>query len=109
MSNLTENVRIALGALFANRLRAVLTTFGIGIGIAAVIVLVSLGNAAQDYINRRFLGTGADLISVTGSNSFGFGGRGESAVVKLGMKDVALLQNPNNISGLLAVVPSLNS
>lgn len=108
MSNLIENIRIALGALVANRLRAILTTFGIGIGIAAVIVLVSLGNAAQDYINRRFLGTGADLISVSGSNSGGFGGRGEMAAVKLGMKDVSLLQNPNNISGLLAVVPSLN-
>lgn len=107
MSNLIENVRIALGALLSNRLRAILTTFGIGIGIAAVIVLVSLGNAAQAYINQRFLGTGADLISVSGGGG-GFGGRGDSAAVKLGMRDVALLQNPNNVQGLLAVVPSLS-
>ncbi|MEP7290054.1 MAG: ABC transporter permease [Chloroflexota bacterium] len=108
MSNLAENVRIAFTALFANKLRAILTTIGIGIGIAAVIVLVSLGNAAQSYINRQFLGAGADLITVRGSNGGGFGGRGDSSGVKLGMRDVALLQNPNNVSGVQAVVPVLS-
>src|SRR5260221_499205 len=106
MSNLIENIRIALGALFSNKLRAILTTFGIGIGIGAVIILVSLGNAAQGYIHRQFLRNGADIISV--SNGGSFGGRGESTGVKLGLHDVTILQNPNNVAGLLAVVPSLN-
>ena len=93
MSSLSENIRIALGALFANKLRAALTTLGIGIGIGAVIILISLGNAAQDYINRQFLGTGADLVTINSSNSGGFGGRGDTASVKLGMQDVASLSN----------------
>jgi putative ABC transport system permease protein len=41
LSNLQENVRVALRALIANKLRAILTTLGIGIGIAAVIILIS--------------------------------------------------------------------
>jgi putative ABC transport system permease protein len=106
MNSLLENIRIALSALVSNKLRAVLTTLGIGIGVAAVIVLVSLGNAVQDYIHRQFIGAGADLITV--SNGAGFGGRSDSASIKLGMHDVALLQNPNNAPGVLSVVPLLS-
>jgi len=106
MNNIIENVRIAVTALFANKLRAVLTTIGIGIGVAAVIVLVSLGNAAQAYIQRQFVGAGADVITV--SNGAGFGNRGDSAGVKLGMRDVSTLRNPNKVSGLLSVIPVLS-
>ena len=45
--NLYEAFRIALRGLRANRLRSVLTTLGIVIGVAAVIVLVALGNGIQ--------------------------------------------------------------
>jgi putative ABC transport system permease protein len=108
MSNLIENVRIALVALQINKLRAGLTTLGIGIGVAAVVVLLTLGDAAQGYINRQFLSTGANLVTVGSSNSGGFFGRGDAANVKLGMRDVVALQNPNNVSGVTAAVPVLN-
>ncbi len=107
LNNLQENVRVAFRALIANKLRAILTTLGIGIGIAAVIILISLGNAAKDYINRRFTGTGADLITVSNGNFFG--NRGESAGVRLSMKDVTLLQDPNNVPSAAAVVPVLGT
>src|SRR5260221_13676701 len=105
MSSLSENVRIAFTALFANKLRAILTTIGIGIGIAAVIILVSLGNAAQSYINRQFLGAGADLITVSGSFGGGFGGRGGSTNLKLRMRDVTTLQNANEGPPVITAVP----
>src|SRR5258708_38023659 len=105
MSSLSENVRIAFTALFANKLRAILTTIGIGIGIAAVIILVSLGNAAQSFINRQFLGAGADLITVSGSFGGGFGGRGGRPHGKLGMRDVTTLQSSNQGPATVAAVP----
>src|SRR5262249_34397814 len=107
MNNLLENIRIALGALVSNKLRAALTTLGIGIGIGAVIILISLGNAAQGYINRQFQGTGANIVTINSSNSGGFGGRGDVRTVKLGMNDLAALQNPNNVSGIVNAVPVL--
>ncbi|HLY26564.1 MAG TPA: ABC transporter permease, partial [Aggregatilineales bacterium] len=76
MSKLLENIQVAFTSLLINKLRAILTTVGIGVGIAAVVILVSLGNAAQGYINRQFLSSGADLITVQSSFSGGFGGRG---------------------------------
>ncbi len=108
MSSLIENVRIALVALQINKLRAALTTLGIGIGIAAVIILLTLGQAAQGFINRQFLSTGANLITINSSNSGGFGGRGDAANVKLGMRDLLALQNPNNVPGVVGAVAVLN-
>ena len=52
--NLVEALRIALRALRANRLRSVLTTLGIIIGVAAVIVLVALGNGIQAGFTEQF-------------------------------------------------------
>jgi putative ABC transport system permease protein len=52
--NLLEALRIALRALRANRLRSVLTTTGIIIGVSAVIVLVALGNGIQSGFTEQF-------------------------------------------------------
>ena len=52
--NLVEALRIALRALRANRLRSVLTTTGIVIGVSAVIVLVALGNGIQAGFTDQF-------------------------------------------------------
>src|SRR5579859_1780806 len=106
MNSIIENIRIALGALVSNKLRAILTTVGVGIGIAAVVVLTSLGNAAQGYINRQFLSNGADLITV--SNGFSFGARNDISTIKLGMNDVNTISDPNKVPGVTAVVPVLS-
>ena len=51
-----ENLKVALRALAANKLRSVLTTLGIIIGVAAVIALLSLGNGVQQFITASFSG-----------------------------------------------------
>jgi putative ABC transport system permease protein len=62
--NLIETIRIALTGLATNRLRAVLTTLGIIIGVGAVIGLVSLGRGVQDYISGQFEALGSNLLFV---------------------------------------------
>jgi putative ABC transport system permease protein len=49
-----ESARIALRGLRANRLRSVLTTLGVIIGVAAVVLLTSLGNGVQLFITDTF-------------------------------------------------------
>ncbi len=44
---LLENFRIALTALWANKMRSVLTTLGIVIGVGAVIAVVSIVQGLQ--------------------------------------------------------------
>ncbi|MBC8254319.1 MAG: ABC transporter permease, partial [Ardenticatenia bacterium] len=62
--SIVESARIALGALVANKLRAVLTMLGIIIGVGAVIALLSVGHGFQEYISEQFEGLGSNLLFV---------------------------------------------
>ncbi|MDT7718912.1 MAG: putative transport system permease protein [Pseudonocardiales bacterium] len=64
--NLKEALRIALRGLRANRLRSVLTMLGIIIGVAAVILLVAIGNGVQTSVNST-LQPLANLITIVPS------------------------------------------
>ncbi|MGI4895178.1 MAG: ABC transporter permease [Janthinobacterium lividum] len=59
-----EAFRVALDALRGNRLRSLLTMLGIIIGIAAVIVVVSIGAGARQSIEKQVEGLGSNLILV---------------------------------------------
>lgn len=59
-----DNFRVAWTSLGSNKLRTGLTTLGIMIGIAAVIVLVSVGQAFETFVRDQFAGVGANLIFV---------------------------------------------
>src|SRR5512144_170363 len=60
----SENFRIALRALRANKMRSVLTTLGIIIGVAAVIAVVSLVQGLQYVITQELQGVGATYVMV---------------------------------------------
>jgi ABC-type antimicrobial peptide transport system permease subunit len=59
-----EIIRVALGALRANKLRSMLTMLGIVIGVGAVIAMVALGNGAQQQVNDRIKALGTTLLTV---------------------------------------------
>ena len=61
---LLEPVRDALRALHVNIMRSVLTTLGIIIGVAAVIVMVAVGSGAQSQVAEIINSMGADLLYV---------------------------------------------
>lgn len=60
-----ENVRIAIDAILANKMRAALTMLGIIIGIASVIALISLGRGVENFIFSEFELLGAKRLSVS--------------------------------------------
>jgi putative ABC transport system permease protein len=62
-----ENIRVAVDGLRSSKLRAGLTMLGITIGVASVIVLVSVGQAVEDFVVENFQGLGANLIFVIGT------------------------------------------
>jgi len=59
-----ETIRVALGALRANKLRSLLTMLGIVIGVSAVIAVVALGRGAQTAVNARIASLGTTLLTV---------------------------------------------
>lgn len=62
--NVKELLRLALTSLKANKMRSLLTTLGVVIGVFAVILLVSLGSGLQKYITNQISGLGSNLIFV---------------------------------------------
>jgi len=60
----TENFRIAFSALRANKMRAILTTLGIIIGVAAVVAVVSIVQGLQYMATNVFEGVGATYMMI---------------------------------------------
>ncbi len=58
-------VRLAVGAVLAHRLRSSLSLLGIAIGIAAVIILTSIGEGTRQFILSQFTQFGTNLLAVT--------------------------------------------
>ncbi|MFJ8579028.1 ABC transporter permease [Micromonospora sp. NPDC093277] len=72
---LVEILRFALRGVAANKLRSALTMLGILIGVAAVILLVAVGNGSAQAITSRIEALGTNTLTVTGTNrSAGTGG-----------------------------------
>jgi putative ABC transport system permease protein len=59
-----ENVRIAAQAIWANKLRSILTVLGIMIGVASVIAVVSLVQGMQYNISKDLQGIGSNFFEV---------------------------------------------
>jgi putative ABC transport system permease protein len=57
-------VRMAAGAIASHRLRSLLSMLGIAIGIAAVILLTSIGEGTRLFILAQFSQFGTNLIAI---------------------------------------------
>jgi putative ABC transport system permease protein len=64
MRTLLSSLRLALRALGRSRLRSALTTLGILIGIAAVVVVVAIGEGAREQVGARIESLGSNVVYV---------------------------------------------
>jgi putative ABC transport system permease protein len=62
--NFLEAIRIALQALWANKLRSVLTLLGVVIGVAAVIAVVTFVSGINGYVAQKIFNFGADVFII---------------------------------------------
>jgi len=60
--NIVEAIRIALQSLWANKLRSVLSTLAIVIGVAAVIAVVTFVAGIDGYVAGKIFNLGADVF-----------------------------------------------
>ena len=60
----TDSILLAFGAIRDHLLRSSLTILGMGIGVSAVVLLTSLGNAARSYVTGEFSELGANMVIV---------------------------------------------
>jgi len=61
---LTEAFKLALQSLWGNKLRSILTLIGVVMGVASVIMVITLVNGANRYVSTKLLSHGADVFEV---------------------------------------------
>jgi putative ABC transport system permease protein len=68
--------RVALRALLRNKMRSLLTTLGIVIGVAAVIAMVAIGEGAKARVEEAFAAMGTNLLVVLPGTTTAGGAQG---------------------------------
>ena len=63
--NVMESFKMAVGNIRTSKMRSFLTMLGIIIGVAAVIVIVGLGNGMEIYMTEQFESMGTNTLTVS--------------------------------------------
>jgi putative ABC transport system permease protein len=100
---LSETLLSALRSVRSNGLRSALTTLGIIIGVAAVIILVSLGNGMKAGFDTQFSRL-ANQITITSASGAVPGG---GVARNLTDQDVTALENTQQAPDIASVTPSM--
>lgn len=97
-------VKIAVRSILRNKLRTLLTMLGIVIGVAAVIVMVAIGQGAQERIESQIKGLGTNmLIVMAGASVAGGVNQGAAAFNRLTPEDAERIERDSTL--LAAVSP----
>ncbi len=102
-----EQVRIAIAGIAANKLRSALTILGMTIGVASVIILISVGTGSSAAVQQRIQALGTNVLLVT--RGFQRGGAGAGAATPpLTLQAADALQNNAQAPAVQAVAPVVN-
>lgn len=101
--SLLEVLRFAARGVAANKLRSALTMLGILIGVAAVILLVAVGNGSAQAVGRSIEALGTNTITVSST------ARANSTPSALTVDIARSLQDPALAPDVRAVSPVVNA
>ena len=90
-----ETLRIALGGIAANKLRSSLTILGLTIGVASVIILISVGNGSAQAVQKRIESLGSNVLLVLRGAGRGGSRASNVAPTPLTQADATALAGPN--------------
>jgi putative ABC transport system permease protein len=95
---------LSFRTIASHKLRSSLTALGLIIGIAAVVILTSIGRGIHTFVLAEFTQFGTNLVSISPGkkSTFGLSGATISTVRPLNLADAASLSQVENI---IAVVP----
>jgi putative ABC transport system permease protein len=98
--------RLSVGAVAAHRSRSLLTSLGIAVGIAAVVLLTSIGEGVHRFVLQEFTQFGTNIIAVTPgkTETLGISGAQISNVRPLSLDDSAALERLEQVTAVVPVV-----
>ncbi|GAA2423021.1 ABC transporter permease [Streptomyces mauvecolor] len=104
--SLFQTLRFAFGGLAANKVRSALTMLGVLIGVAAVIVLLAVGNGSSQAVKDSIEKLGTNALTVSSGGGFG-GPRSSGATVTkpLTVDDARALADPASAPHIESVAP----
>ena len=108
MIDFKSTLKIALNSLRVNKMRSALTSLGIIIGVAAVIIMLAIGAGANKQVQSNMESMGSNLLTIrsatarTGGVSMGMGSK-----PTLSVKDADAIKK--TARGIDAVAPVMNS
>jgi putative ABC transport system permease protein len=103
VSNFLESLRAALTAISAHKLRSVLTTLGIIIGVMSVIAVVSLLQGFSNALSTNFKGMGSNTVLVNSYQTRD--DRLEGKFPKITAEDLLAIQH--EVPGISRITPVL--
>ncbi len=110
-----ETLRIAWGGILANKLRSGLTILGMTIGVAAVIILIAVGNGSSKAVEERIESLGTNVLLVESGAARGgarfaalAGGVGGDPI-SLTRQDAEALQNHSEAPDVKSASPVVNA
>jgi putative ABC transport system permease protein len=107
--NVFTTLKLAMRALWRNKVRTMLTMLGIVFGIGAVIAMVSGGQGAQQSVKDVFQSLGTNVLILTNGSQRSFGAAGGAGSRQsLTWDDMAALQN-GEIPSIKWVAPMLQT
>jgi len=107
--NVFTTLKLAMRALWRNKVRSMLTMLGIVFGIGAVIAMVAGGQGAQQSVKDVFQNLGTNVLILTNGSQRSFGAAGGAGSRQsLTWDDMAALQN-GEIPSIKWVAPMLQS
>lgn len=94
-------------AILRNKLRTFLTTLGIIIGVASVIVMLAIGNGSDQSIKKEILGLGTNVVTVQNGTTTKSGVRQESGTLNaLRVKDAEAIKKYSHLSAMVTPIIS---
>ncbi len=106
--NALQTVRVAVRAVFRNKMRSFLTTLGIIIGVAAVIAMMAIGAGAKARVEEAFAAMGTNLLIILpGSTSSGGVKGGFGSMPTMTWDDLAAIRT--EVATVKAAAPALRS
>ncbi len=105
--NIRNTIELAFQGLLAKKMRTFLTLLGISIGVAAVIMIASLGAGTKGLIVDEISGLGADVLAVQpGSKPDSFADMANTLFSQnLGKEEVDAILKKENVPHAISVSP----
>ncbi len=104
MIDFKSTLKMAIVSLKINKMRSILTSLGIIIGVSAVIIMLAVGSGARNKIAKDMESMGSNLLMIRSASATSGGVRmGTGTKPTLTLKDAEAIEK--NCRGILAVAP----